>query len=74
MLNVKINILQYVQMEQLIWFGDVKRMDDKRLPQSAVDFNPSQKRKIGKPRKIWKKDINKALEEFAPEWSSNRKL
>lgn len=34
-----------VQMKQLIWFGQVKKIDDKRLPKSVMDFNSSQKRK-----------------------------
>ena len=53
------------QIKQLTWFGHVNRMIEIKLPRFAMIFLLNgQKKKIGRPRKIWQNDTNETMREF----------
>ena len=39
-----------IQRRQLIWYGHVKRIDEKRIPKMTMQYKMTEKRKGGRPR------------------------
>ena len=50
-----------IEINQLRWFGHVKRMDDNRIAKSVYSARVQGKRPRGRPRKKWEEDIKDAL-------------
>ena len=63
-----------IQRRQLIWYGHVKRMDEKRIPKMTMQYKTTEKRKRGRPRRIWFQGIRNAMEKrgMEEEWSQDR--
>jgi hypothetical protein len=43
------------------WYGHVKRMQDERLPKLIMEWIPGERRKRGRPRKMWMEGVGAAM-------------
>ncbi|XP_030758794.1 uncharacterized protein LOC115884375 [Sitophilus oryzae] len=50
-----------IERQQLMWYGDVQRMDDTRLPKQIMQWIPQHRRKRGRPKKTWKEGVTRAM-------------
>ena len=50
-----------IEINQLRWFGHVKRMNDNRIAKSIYNARTQGKRPKGRPRRKWEEDIKDAL-------------
>ena len=60
-LNV-VPLLDDTDRKKLRWYGHVKRMSEERRPKQLLEWFPSSKRPLGRPRMRWIQGINKSLE------------
>ena len=51
-----------IEINQLRWFGHVKRMNDERIAKSVYNAKTQGKRPRGRPRRKWDEDIKEALQ------------
>jgi hypothetical protein len=42
-----------IEKKRLQWYGHVKRMPEERIPKLILEWVPEERRKSGRPRKIW---------------------
>ena len=56
-MNEQDTFLDEINGNQLIWCGHVERMDPTRLPKIMINWKPEGRKKLGRPRKIWKDGI-----------------
>lgn len=54
-------IIDEVEQRQLIWYGHVQRMTDERLPKRVLQWNPTARRRRGRPPRKWGDGIRKAM-------------
>ena len=54
-------ILDDITRRQLIWYGNVERMDPTRLPKIMIHWIPEGRKKLGRPRRTWKDGIYTAM-------------
>ena len=50
------------------WLGHVMRMQQSRIPKTALHWTPSGKRKRGRPRTTWRRTVTSELEEMGYSW------
>jgi len=50
-------ILDDITRKQLIWYGNVERIDRTRLPKIMIHRKPEGRKKRGRPRRAWKDGI-----------------
>lgn len=55
------SIMTDIEQKQLIWYGHVQRMEERRLPKIAMNWVPPNRRKRGRPKKTWIEGIRKAM-------------
>ena len=62
-----------VQRREFIWYGHVKRMDEKRIPKMTMQYKTTEKRKRGRPR-TWFQGIRNSMEKrgIDEEWSQDK--
>jgi hypothetical protein len=68
-------ILDDITWKQLIWYGQVERMDPTRLPKIMIHWKPEGKKKRGRPRRTCKDGIYTAMNERdlrMDEWNNRR--
>lgn len=63
MMSVECTIMDNIEKRQLIWFGYVRRMAEKRLPKIVMDWIPPERKKRERPRRSWGENIRKAMNE-----------
>ena len=56
-------IIIEIEHNQLTWYGHVQRMEEGRLPKTALKWMPKQKKARGRPKKNWMEGIKKAMNE-----------
>ena len=56
-------IIKEIEQNQLTWYGHVQRMAEGRLPKTALQWVPKQKKARGRPKKNWMESIRKAMNE-----------
>lgn len=56
MMKVKRTIIDDIQKKQLLWYGHVKRMSEKRLPKIIFNYKKQSKKTRGRPRKVISKN------------------
>ena len=56
------SVLEYMERNQLRWFGHMQPMGDGRIPKRWHRWTPNIKRPIGRPRKRWIDQVKQALE------------
>ena len=49
----KPDIIDIIERKRLQWHGHVKRMQEERLPKLIMEWIPGERRKRGRPRKMW---------------------
>jgi hypothetical protein len=47
------DIIDSIEKKRLQWYGHVKRMLAERIPKLIMEWIPLERRKRGRPRKIW---------------------
>ena len=60
-MNMDGDLIDEILKKQLVWFGQVKRMDEERIPKKALEWIPPERRKRGRPRSSWTDEVNKAM-------------
>ena len=53
--------LQIIERKRLQWYGQVKRMQEERLPKLIMEWIPGERRKRGRPRKTWMEGVRAAM-------------
>ena len=51
--------VQMAKANGVRWYGHVLRRDDGHVPRKALEFEVRGKRKPGRPKKIWKMQVEK---------------
>ena len=54
-------ILDDITRRQLIWYGNVERMDPTRLTKIMIHWKPEGRKQRGRPRRTWKDGIYTAM-------------
>jgi len=49
----KPDIMDIIEMKTLQWYGHVRRMPEDRIPKLIMEWIPGERRKRGRPRKMW---------------------
>lgn len=62
-MHVEQDIVEEIRRRQLLWYGHMKRMPEDRIPRKAFEWTPFQRKKKGRPRTEWKKEIDTGMEE-----------
>ena len=47
--------------KRLKWYGHVKRMPEERIPKLIMEWVPLERRKRGRPRKMWMEGLQAAM-------------
>lgn len=55
------NIVRFIKIGRLRWFGHVVRMDGDRIPSKMLDSKPGGSRSVGRPRGRWKDEVEADL-------------
>jgi hypothetical protein len=53
--------LDIIQKKRLQWYGHVKRMPEERIPKLIMEWIPEERRKRGRPRKMWMERVTAAM-------------
>jgi len=61
-LQVKSILLQFIEEEQLRWYGHVRRMSTSRTTLRWLEWKPNTVWSRGRPRKRWMDNVKKAVE------------
>ncbi|KAH1002170.1 hypothetical protein HUJ04_008283 [Dendroctonus ponderosae] len=54
-------IVDEIRTKQLLWYGHMQRMENKRPPIQMQQWNPNKRRKRGRPGKIWRQGIDSEM-------------
>jgi hypothetical protein len=52
------NIVKEIKQYQKKWLQHVKRMDRNRIPKQALQYRPTGRRNIRRPRKRWRDQLH----------------
>jgi hypothetical protein len=55
------NIINYVKVQRISWFGHVQRMPDTRTAKKILDWKPLAKRLQGRPKYRWEDKIKQDI-------------
>ena len=74
MLGLKETVVQMAKAYGVRWYGHVLRRDDGHVLRKALEFEVKGKRKRGRPRKIWRSQVEKESKSvgFKKEDAKNR--
>jgi hypothetical protein len=59
----KPDIIDIIEKKMLQWYGHVKRMQEERLPKLIIEWIPGERRKKGRPRKMWLEGVQAAMKQ-----------
>lgn len=62
-MGIEGSIVTDVEAKQLTWYGHVQRMPATRLPKQVMEWQPTQRRKRGRPRIEWQQTVKKSMSE-----------
>ena len=57
----KPEIIDTIKKKRLQWYGHVKRMPVERIPKLIMDWISRERRKRGRPRKVWMEGVQAAM-------------
>lgn len=60
-MGIEGSISDDISRTQLVWYRHVKRMEDTRLPKQTLEWQPSNRRRRGRPKAAWEPGIRKAM-------------
>lgn len=68
-------ITQDIENKQLTWYGHVERMSNTRWPKRVLHWQPTGRRKRGRPKQEWQKTMHKCMSErnLTPEDCEDRR-
>lgn len=75
-MGIDMDVIETVECKRLRWFGYVQRMGEQRWPTKVLRWNPSNRRKRGRPRKSWREEVKHAMEGRglgAKDWRDRRR-
>lgn len=55
------DIVRFIKSQRLAWLGHVERMNEERILKKLLHTNATGRRRRGRPRKTWKKDVEEDL-------------
>jgi hypothetical protein len=61
-MEMKKDILQEVEEQQLRWYGHVMGMEDCKIERQVAEWNPQGKRRCGRPVNTWKEGIRDSMQ------------
>lgn len=61
-MEVDIDIVETIEVKRLIWYGHVQRMGYERWPKRINEWQPHERRKRGRPRKTWHREVKEAMQ------------
>jgi hypothetical protein len=56
-MNVTRSLLDDINTKQLKWYGYVQRIEERRLPEEVMEWNPPGRRKRSRPKATWAEGI-----------------
>jgi len=56
----KLDIIDIIEQKRLQWYGHVKMMPEERIKNLIMDWIPRERRKRGRPRKMWMEGVQAA--------------
>ena len=65
MFTLKETVVQKVKANGVRWYGHVLRREDGHVLRKAVEFEVKGKRKRGRPKKMWKVQVEKESKSVA---------
>jgi len=73
--NVTRSLLDEIKTKQLKWYGHIQRMEEGRLPNKVMKWNPPGRRKRGRPEATWAEGIRGLLGEkgLIEDWNDRDK-
>jgi hypothetical protein len=57
----KPDIIDIVEKKRLQWYGHVTSMPEERIPKLIMEWIPEERRKRGRPRKMWMEGVQAAM-------------
>lgn len=60
-MDIKKSIIDFIEGKQLLWYGHTKRMSKERLPQKIMEWEPTGRKKRGRPPTTWIQGIQAAI-------------
>ena len=57
----KPDIIDIIERKRLQWCGNVRRMQEERIPKLIMEWIPGDRRKRGRPRKTWMEGVQAAM-------------
>ena len=57
----KLDIIDIIEKKRLQWLGHVKRMQEETIPTLIMEWVPLERRKRGRPRKMWMEGVQAAM-------------
>ena len=63
-----------IESKQLLWYGHVNRMNQERWPKIAMEYDPQNRRRRGRPGRKWIDGIRETMIDRAKKIGSNCKL
>ena len=67
MLGLRVTIDRLATAIRVRWYGHVLRRDEDSVLRVAIDLEVSDKKKQGRPKKTWKKQVEEETEKIAEE-------
>ena len=62
-------ISEIIRNRRLRWFGHVARMNDERFPKKVLAWEPTMRRRPGRPRCSWKQNVTRDLKDMDTSWN-----
>ena len=56
------SVLDLIEEWKMRWYGHVMRMENWRYPKQTMEWVPTERRPVGRPRTRWIKGVEEALE------------
>lgn len=61
-MGIKVDTLNYIEQNRLMWYGYVRRADGNRCIAKVTERSPTGKRKRGRSRRSWRNKVNESME------------
>jgi hypothetical protein len=61
-LNKEENIVKWIKGQRISWLGHLERIEEDRMPKKIFTQELDGKRRRGRPRKRWRKEVERDLQ------------
>jgi hypothetical protein len=58
------NIINYIKVQRLSWFGHLQRMAEERMVKKVYKWQPMLRRPLGRPKNRWEDDIRNDIKKL----------